>query len=89
MGIRPGEKVHEILVSEEEAPRTTPRGDFYVISSILPELRGPGRSGEPLGREYSSADHVVKPKEVVELLQKHGLLAIEGASFSFEEDLLV
>ena len=89
VGIRPGEKVHEILVSEEEAPRTTPHGDFYVISSILPELRGPGGSGEPLGREYSSADHVVTPKEAAALLQRHGLLAIDDASFSFEEDLLV
>ena len=89
VGIRPGEKVHEILVSEEEAPRTTPHGDFYVISSILPELRGPGVTGEPLGREYSSADHVVTPKEAAALLQRHGLLAIDDASFSFEEDLLV
>jgi UDP-glucose 4-epimerase len=88
-GIRPGEKVHEILVSEEEAPRTTPRGGFYVISSILPELRTTAPVGEPLGREYSSADHVVTRKEVTELLDKHGLLAIDGASFSFEEDLLV
>lgn len=89
VGIRPGEKVHEILVSEEEANRTTPRGDFHVIESILPELRTPGVKGEPLGREYSSADHVVTPAEVAQLLRKHGLLAIEDASFAFEEDLLV
>src|SRR5579885_3439458 len=30
-GIRPGEKVHEILVSEEEAHRTLARGDYYAI----------------------------------------------------------
>src|SRR5438128_10157468 len=30
-GIRPGEKVHEILVSEEEAYRTIERGDYYAI----------------------------------------------------------
>src|SRR3954468_2524207 len=30
-GIRPGEKVHEILVSEEEAPRTVVRGDYLPI----------------------------------------------------------
>lgn len=38
-GIRPGEKLHEILVSEEEAHRTIARGDYYVIESILPEVR--------------------------------------------------
>lgn len=32
IGMRPGEKVHELLVSEEEAPRTTRSGDFYVIA---------------------------------------------------------
>ena len=37
-GIRPGEKVHEILVSEEEAYRTVERGDYYVIQPMLPEL---------------------------------------------------
>lgn len=89
VGIRPGEKVHEILVSEEEANRTVPRGDFYVIASILPELRSPGVTGEPLAREYSSADHVVTPAEVVQLLRKHGLLGVDDANFAFEEDLLV
>src|SRR5260221_12412461 len=38
-GIRPGEKVHEIMISEEECYRTTERGAYYVISSMLPELR--------------------------------------------------
>ncbi len=38
-GIRPGEKVHEIMVSEEECFRTIKRGDYYVILPVLPELR--------------------------------------------------
>ena len=59
------------------------------LEDVVAALRGPGVSGEPLGREYSSADHVVTPKEVATLLQRHGLLAIDDASFSFEEDLLV
>src|SRR5216683_6787983 len=37
-GIRPGEKVHEILVSDEESYRTIERGGYYVISPMLPEL---------------------------------------------------
>jgi len=45
IGIRPGEKVHELLVSYEESARTTERkGSFresyYAIGSILPEVSG-------------------------------------------------
>ena len=38
-GVRPGEKEHEILVSEEECRHTFRRGDYYVIAPMLPELR--------------------------------------------------
>ena len=38
-GIRPGEKIHEVLVSEEEAYRTIERGNYYVILPMLPELQ--------------------------------------------------
>ncbi len=55
VGIRPGEKVHEILVSEEERYRTSQRGDHYVIHPAFREL-GPPRIDEPLvPEEYSSA----------------------------------
>ena len=37
-GIRPGEKMHEILVSEEEANHCVERGDYFAILSMLPEL---------------------------------------------------
>src|SRR6202034_3935473 len=30
-GIRPGEKIHEIMVSDEEAPRTVEHGKWYAI----------------------------------------------------------
>ena len=40
-GIRPGEKIHEILVSEEEAHRTVEDGGYYKIQPILPEIRPP------------------------------------------------
>jgi UDP-glucose 4-epimerase len=53
-GIRPGEKVHEILVSEEECFRTIERNGYYVICSILPELRPRGSDRPALTEEYSS-----------------------------------
>jgi UDP-glucose 4-epimerase len=72
-GVRPGEKIHEILVSEEEAHRTIARGDYYVILPILPELRGADEAREVLGREYSSADNVMTPAEVETLIQTQKL----------------
>ena len=75
MGIRPGEKTHEVLVSEEEAPRTYDRGEYLAIQPILPELRPAEVKGEPYqGLEYSSADEVVGPDGVRELLERHGML---------------
>jgi hypothetical protein len=45
-GIRPGEKIHEIMISEEESFRTVARGDFYAIRPMLPELDN-GYDGKP------------------------------------------
>lgn len=57
-GIRPGEKIHEILVSEEEAFRTTEREGYYVLMPQLPEL-APADFEAALQAEYSSADSIV------------------------------
>lgn len=85
-GIRPGEKVHEILVSEEEAPRTIERGSYYVIQPMLPELRPIGRVEGGLAKEYSSADDLMSRPELADLLQRHRLM-VDGR-IEFEEDLL-
>jgi FlaA1/EpsC-like NDP-sugar epimerase len=85
-GIRPGEKVHEILVSEEEAHRTIERGDYYVIKPMLPELRTTDDTRNSIGREYSSMDNVMTGEAVVDLLKKHKLMA--GDRFVYEEDML-
>jgi FlaA1/EpsC-like NDP-sugar epimerase len=85
-GIRPGEKVHEILVSEEEAYRTVERGSYYVIKPMLPELLGAEKIENPLGREYSSADDLMTREQTAELLRKHKLMV--GDRFVYEEDML-
>jgi len=54
-GVRPGEKTHEIMVSEEECHRTISRGDYYVILPMLPELRGKEPYTPALTTEYSSS----------------------------------
>jgi FlaA1/EpsC-like NDP-sugar epimerase len=60
-GIRPGEKIHEIMVSEEECYRTVERGDYYVICPMLPELR-PEIDKPALTSEYSS-EHITLDHE--------------------------
>jgi FlaA1/EpsC-like NDP-sugar epimerase len=66
-GIRPGEKIHEVLISEEEAFRTTERAGHYVLAPLLPEFvhdHGPC----PLSGEYSSAADVITGDQLRELL---------------------
>ncbi|MBN9622638.1 MAG: polysaccharide biosynthesis protein, partial [Actinobacteria bacterium] len=76
----PGEKIHEVLVSEEEASRTYDRGDFLVIEPILPELRLENPPGERFNeREYSSGTELLDPEGARELLARHSLLPDQGA----------
>jgi len=74
-GIRPGEKVHEKLVSDEEGFRTIERKGHYVILPMLPELRNSHDKEEFLGREYSSADDLLSREEVRQLLERNGFLS--------------
>jgi FlaA1/EpsC-like NDP-sugar epimerase len=81
-GIRPGEKVHEVLVSEEEAPRTFRRGEYLAILPILPELRPEKVAGQPLGEwEYSSADRTVEQGDVAAILREQRLLPEDEPQF--------
>ena len=81
IGIRPGEKVHEILVSEEEGHRTLERNGYYVIASILPEVRGAMKIKGALGKEYSSEDNIIPKDALAELFGKHGLLVDDKPKF--------
>ena len=73
IGIRPGEKIHEIMVSEDEAPRTVERGGWYAIQPMLPEI-GSENGSRCLSREFSSADNIMSPLETAELLRRHDLM---------------
>ena len=67
-GIRPGEKIHEIMVSEEECFRTVARGAYFVILPILPELRTEAAPQPALSGEYSSRDGNLSGKPLLDLL---------------------
>jgi UDP-glucose 4-epimerase len=78
-GIRPGEKIHEIMVSEEEAWRTFERNGHYVITPLLPELARTGSGCPALNREYSSADSLMTQEETRRLLETHNLMLEQSA----------
>lgn len=79
IGIRPGEKAHEILISEEECPRTVKRDGHYVLTSMLPELDSATENElAGLTAEYSSANDVLSLDETIRLLGRHGLLLPES-----------
>jgi FlaA1/EpsC-like NDP-sugar epimerase len=67
-GIRPGEKVHEIMVSEEECFRTVEREGYYVIMPVLPELRDTEDFTAALNGEYSSKDNNISVEDLKILL---------------------
>lgn len=67
-GIRPGEKIHEIMVSEEERFRTIERDEYYVILPVLPELRSEDDFEEVLKAEYSSQNDNLPVSEIRTLL---------------------
>ncbi|MEQ8834014.1 MAG: polysaccharide biosynthesis protein [Miltoncostaeaceae bacterium] len=76
-GVRPGEKVHEVLISGEEAGRTGERGGHLAIAPLLPEMRpgtGCGAAPPALSGELSSGDDPMEPDAVRALLDRHGLL---------------
>lgn len=72
-GIRPGEKIHEIMVSVEEAYRTAKRGNWYAIMPMLPELQQ-GEFKAELDDEYSSKNSVLDLQGTIDLLKKRKLM---------------
>lgn len=88
IGIRPGEKMHEIMVSEEEIHHTVARGDYYAIRPMLPELRGQvAQEANALTKEFSSADTVLDLGGTVRLLRQHQLM-IEDVDLAAAGELL-
>lgn len=77
-GIRPGEKIHESLISEEERHHVVDRGQYYAILPLLPELRTTGEPLAELDVEYSSGTDTLSYDDVVELLERQGLMVDEA-----------
>jgi UDP-N-acetylglucosamine 4,6-dehydratase len=76
VGIRPGEKLHEVLITEDDARMTVELDDRYVIRPPIPEWRGHhlealGARQVPEGFRYSSDQNPQR-------LDKLGLVRLTG-----------
>lgn len=83
IGIRPGEKIHELMVNYAEIPRTFKFKDLFVITSCIEKYIDTARAeyvinGNKITEqemlEFSSSDTVVSKDKVKELFTYFGLL---------------
>jgi FlaA1/EpsC-like NDP-sugar epimerase len=83
IGIRPGEKIHELMINSSEIPRTFKFKDLFVITSPIEKYQKIkeaiyAKQGEKLDesrmKEYSSADAVIPKDEIKKLFSSLGLL---------------
>lgn len=71
IGIRPGEKVHEVLVSQEEMRRTDACGEYYIVRPYESESELFQRKDEQFSSD--TARHLTKA-ELTEVLKQEGVL---------------
>jgi len=84
VGIRPGEKIHEVLINEFEIPLTYKYNDIFAISSLVDRYQSHveksiyKEQGEKMDSskmiEYSSKDHLLGPDKLMDYLKKLDLL---------------
>jgi UDP-glucose 4-epimerase len=86
-GIRPGEKLHEILISSEESSRVQELYGYFVVRPMLPEIGGEVAGDSAETWEYSSGEAPLAFDGVRQLLESRGLIG--GQAPQFEEELLV
>ncbi len=68
-GIRPGEKIHEILLSEEEATRTIfGHEGYFALRPMLPELADPVDKPAIVG-DYSSENALMSRADLASFLE--------------------
>jgi FlaA1/EpsC-like NDP-sugar epimerase len=88
IGVRPGEKTHEVLVSEEEIVRTVQRDGSYVIRPLIPALRQDALDAAVPemnfggASEYSSSRVTLGADGVAALLGEHGLMVEDEPVFT-------
>jgi len=78
IGIRPGEKIHEVLVSEEEMLRAVEVDDYYLIRAQAQETGGDLQKQGKLLEYTSHNTHQLSDEELLSLLDEEGWLSPTG-----------
>ena len=79
-GIRPGEKIHEVLVATEESVRVEKRGEHYCVAPLLPEIETTVAAPNAELWEYSSGQAPMDYDDVYTLLEGRGLLDLSSTT---------
>jgi FlaA1/EpsC-like NDP-sugar epimerase len=82
IGLRPGEKIHELMINYSEIPRTYDFNNLFVISSCIQEYQSIKPVYSKIGKlmseinmkEFSSEDTLISKKEITKIFKKLGLL---------------
>jgi UDP-N-acetylglucosamine 4,6-dehydratase len=75
IGIRPGEKLHEVMIPKDDARRTLEYGKHYIIKPDFPfwERRFKNSDGKPVAEEfeYNSGDNpwILTPEQMSEIIK--------------------
>jgi UDP-N-acetylglucosamine 4,6-dehydratase len=78
IGIRPGEKLHEVLVTEDDARMTLELDDRYVICPPIPEGEWTAHHLEALGARPVREGLVYSSDRNPQRLDKLGLMRLTG-----------
>lgn len=86
VGIRPGEKLHEVMIPADDARRTVDLGDHYVIlpdtADVRKHARAAGAKACPEGFEYASNNNNfwLDPEQLAALIDPKYLAAQNAAA---------
>lgn len=72
VGIRPGEKIHEVLVSEEEIVRTVETKNHYIIQPY--DKLNLNEINSVLNEYTSNSTKILNEKEIIKKLKQEGFL---------------
>lgn len=75
LGTRPGEKMHEVLVSEEEMWRATEMDDYFLIPSWAKSAGKPGIQEGEFPEYASNGTHQLTDEELLDMLKLDGWVA--------------
>ncbi len=78
LGTRPGEKMHEVLVSEEEMWRATELEDHFLIPSWAKSADKHGINEGPISEYASNNVHLLNDTELLDLLRLDGWVSEPG-----------